>query len=180
MTLLFTCAYWHGLAKLRMHTDETLTLLDTVTERLGKHLRHFQLKTCAAFNTQELKRETERRQRLQLKNLKNLQGNSTTKAAASTSDASRKPKTFNLQTYKLHALGDYSTSIRKYGTTDSYSTEPESELMSGMSSITYLTNRESLSTTLPRQDFVELMGSNMWNRWPVLSIARPGYATFAV
>ena len=135
MALLFTCAYWHGLAKLRMHTDETLTLLDAVTERLGQRLRHFQLKTCAAFNTQELKRETEHRRRLELKNLKNLQGNSTAKAAASTSHASRKPKTFNLQTYKLHALGDYSNSIRKYGTTDSYSTEPASEPMSDISSI---------------------------------------------
>ncbi|KIJ57457.1 hypothetical protein HYDPIDRAFT_64582, partial [Hydnomerulius pinastri MD-312] len=67
MTLLFTCAHWHALAKLRMHTDETLVLLDTVTERLRRHLRHFQQKTCAAFSTQELKREAERRQRRDLK-----------------------------------------------------------------------------------------------------------------
>jgi hypothetical protein len=36
----------------------------------------------------------------------------------------RRPKTFNLNTYKHHALGDYVSTIRKYGTTDSYSTEP--------------------------------------------------------
>jgi hypothetical protein len=35
----------------------------------------------------------------------------------------RLPKTLNLNTYKLHALGDYTATIRKYGTTDSYSTE---------------------------------------------------------
>ena len=102
-----------------MHTDETLALLDKITVCLGRNLRHFQLKTCAAFNTRELKREAERRQR--------RQPNSTTTATAPTSQATRRPKTFNLQTYKLHALGDYSSSIRKFGTTDSYSTEPVSK-----------------------------------------------------
>ena len=107
-----------------MHTDETLALLDKITVRLGRHLRHFQLKTCAAFNTRELKQEAERRQR---REPKNPGRNSTAPAAASTSQATRKPKTFNLQTYKVHALGDYSSTIRKFGTTDSYSTEPVSK-----------------------------------------------------
>ena len=161
MALLFTCAYWHRLAKLHMHTDETLTLLDTVTEHLGQRLRRFQLKTCDAFNTQELKREAERRQHRAQENLKNLQGRSTATVAAPMPHASQRPKTFNLQTYKPHALGDYSSSIRMYGTTDSYSTEPaSSKRASGISSITYMKNRGSLNTALPRQDFVELMGSN--------------------
>ena len=161
MALLFTCAYWHGLAKLHMHTDETLTLLDTVTERLRQCLHRFQLKTCAAFNTQELKWEAECRQCHAQENLKNLQGNSTVTAAASTPHASRRLKTFNLQTYKLHALSDYSSSIHRYGTTDSYNTEPASNnRTSGISSITYMENRESLNTALPKQDFIELMGSN--------------------
>jgi hypothetical protein len=33
------------------------------------------------------------------------------------------PKTLNLNTYKIHALGDYVSTIREFGTTDSYSTE---------------------------------------------------------
>jgi len=33
----------------------------------------------------------------------------------------RCPRLLNLQTYKLHALGDYAAHIRMYGTTDSYS-----------------------------------------------------------
>jgi hypothetical protein len=37
--------------------------------------------------------------------------------------ATRQLKTFNLNTYKFHALGDYTATIRRYGTTDSYSTE---------------------------------------------------------
>lgn len=35
----------------------------------------------------------------------------------------RRRKTMNLNTYKVHALGDYVETIRKYGTIDSYSTE---------------------------------------------------------
>ena len=35
----------------------------------------------------------------------------------------RKPKVLNLNTYKLHSLGDYPETIKQYGTTDSYSTE---------------------------------------------------------
>ena len=30
---------------------------------------------------------------------------------------------FNMSTYKLHALGDYTTTIWHYGTTDNYSTQ---------------------------------------------------------
>jgi len=36
----------------------------------------------------------------------------------------QRPKTLNLNTYKWHALGDYADTIRNFGTTDSYSTEP--------------------------------------------------------
>lgn len=37
--------------------------------------------------------------------------------------SSRRKKTFNLNTAKLHFLGDYVSSISAFGTTDSYSTE---------------------------------------------------------
>jgi hypothetical protein len=121
LTLLLTSVQWHALAKLRMHTDETLGLLDTVTVKLGRQLRRFQKYTCVAFKTRELRREAERRQRRQSRSLV-----SNGEATVSTHQTARRSKTFNLQTYKLHALGDYSTSIRNFGTTDSYSTEPVS------------------------------------------------------
>jgi len=104
-----------------MHTNETLKLLDQITVCLGGYLRSFQLQTCAAFNTRQLKREVEHRQR---RELKTPGRRSSAMATASTSQATRRLKTFNLQTYKVHALGDYSSSICKFGTTDSYSTEP--------------------------------------------------------
>jgi hypothetical protein len=38
------------------------------------------------------------------------------------------PKSFTLNTYKFHALGDYVDTIRTFGTTDSFTTELVSPL----------------------------------------------------
>lgn len=102
-----------------MHTDETLQILESVTVSLGRELRAFATVTCPAFSTRELKREAERRQRRQYQ----AQSRPGTSIRGSSQVVSRQPKTFNLQTYKLHALGDYVSTIRRYGTTDSYSTQ---------------------------------------------------------
>jgi chorismate-pyruvate lyase len=56
-------AFWHSLAKLRMHTDATLDLLDETTTALGESLRQFSTQTCAEFSTKELKREAAARNR---------------------------------------------------------------------------------------------------------------------
>lgn len=57
----------------------------------------------------------------------------TTKASKQNPDADEVPllsdrlarlkRSLNLNTYKNHSLGDYTAAIRRYGTTDSYSTE---------------------------------------------------------
>lgn len=44
-------------------------------------------------------------------------------AGAGTGPSGARPKAFNMQTYKLHALGDYVSSIKMFGTTDSYTTQ---------------------------------------------------------
>jgi hypothetical protein len=144
-------AHWHGLAKLRMHTDVTLELLSQVTISFGTRIRAFQEKTCAAFSTHELEREQAARLRCQDKVKKAAGGTNSnaqkgkkatvetesnaqkgTKAMTKTNSVSqpqksssgRQPKQFNLKTYKYHALGDYCNTIRRFGTTDSYSTQP--------------------------------------------------------
>jgi hypothetical protein len=152
--LLFIMAHWHGLAKLRMHSDLTLDILDRQTTQLGEQLRRFKAKVCTVYSTQELNRELDARSRRQAKETakragKDKAGGSQQGAAAQkpkeganvkgkqkaspeqSQDALlpgklRRKKSFNLQTYKVHALGDYVACIRRFGTTDSYSTEPVS------------------------------------------------------
>ena len=104
MKLLFRIAEWHGLAKLRMHTDMTLAWLEQVTTDLGHLMRDFRDKTCAEFNTTELACEVKDW------NHHNAQKKSTSQSS-------------NLLTYKFHALGDYVRTIHMFGTTDSFSTQ---------------------------------------------------------
>ena len=109
-------AYWHGFGGLHMHTDATIDILDNLTTLLGQRLRDFKLTTCTAYVTRELKREAEQRQRREEKS------RSTQLSSSPASGDSRRLKTLNLNTFKLHALGDYVSSIRRRGSTDSYST----------------------------------------------------------
>jgi len=102
LRLLYKTAEWHALAKLQMHTDSTLDLLEGVTRELGRLMRQFRDKTSDEFDTVELPRET---------------------GAHKGGARSSKRKRLNLNTYKFHALGDYVATIRLFGTTDSYSTQ---------------------------------------------------------
>ena len=127
MTLLFLLCHWHGLAKLCMHTDDILRLMESITVKLGNHLHTFTNETCSAFSTKELRCEAEARTRCQGRETLQKLGN----ASSWQNDAqapTRKAKTLNLQTYKLHALGDYPEQMQTYSTTDSYSMQPVSYL----------------------------------------------------
>jgi hypothetical protein len=165
LELLFVMAHWHGLAKLRMHNDLTLQVMDAATVTLGEKLRDFCQNTCTAFATKELRREFNARVRRETTGSTSKCSQTTTNAqtqdtrsdnqilsnAESTpspvsgqeqsvvqsgnevvADAQakrskglgRRLKTLNINTYKFHSFGDYVAAIRKYGTTDSYSTEP--------------------------------------------------------
>ncbi|KAH7916892.1 hypothetical protein BV22DRAFT_997067, partial [Leucogyrophana mollusca] len=63
LRMLFSLCHWHGLAKLRMHTDNTLAIMHQLTVTLGEELRRFVMETCPAFSTKELQREADSRQR---------------------------------------------------------------------------------------------------------------------
>ncbi|KIJ42878.1 hypothetical protein M422DRAFT_91855, partial [Sphaerobolus stellatus SS14] len=115
-TLLFTLCEWHGLAKLRMHTDATLERLESATSRLGTIVRKFAAVTCPQFDTEELRREFEARKR----RLKNQEANNGSRIATT---MSKKKKSFNLQTPKFHFLADYAPTIRWMGSTTGYSTQ---------------------------------------------------------
>jgi len=118
-TLLFRLAQWHALAKLRLHTEHSLNHLDKASRLLGHQLRKFRDFTCSAFKTMELSSEASARSR-QRENKLTLAGSTSASAAATTAP---REKSFNLTTYKLHALGDYVRTIHLFGTTDSYTTQ---------------------------------------------------------
>lgn len=166
-----------------MHTDCTLDIFDNVTKRIGEEFRSFEDDTCLAFKTMELSRETDARERRELKKKTAAvaAANKATPAshidhpdspmilepgltpslvdsapivsplastaASSSRDATseqgssnragaeqgrragggKRRKEFSLKTFKFHSLGDYPATIRQFGTTDSYSTEPVSD-----------------------------------------------------
>ena len=108
--LLFLLATWHAYAKLRLHTDTTLEMFETIGGSLCQALRYFAGMTCSRYATKELPREADARARI---------ANRQKKASSRTA----KPKTFNMTTFKLHCIPDYPPAIQQYGTTDSYSTQ---------------------------------------------------------
>ncbi|KAF7965535.1 hypothetical protein HWV62_43046 [Athelia sp. TMB] len=147
LSLLFTCAHWHGLAKLRMHTDHSIALLERETERLYAQLHNFADHVCPAFDTFELRRELEARQRAKQRRdakaagtapnvnankgkgkavltANNDKGNVVASIDAIALPLGPQRRQYTLKTVKHHFLADYPNTIRAFGTTDSYSTEP--------------------------------------------------------
>jgi hypothetical protein len=61
--LLYACCEWDSLAKLRLHTDATLLMLEDATTALGRLLRQFAYEVCPNYDTRETQRETAGRQR---------------------------------------------------------------------------------------------------------------------
>ena len=97
LDLIFVMGCWHAYAKLQLHTEQTLASFRCLTADLGVLLCHFSMVVCNAFNTTELPRERAAR----------IRRAANTGARSTTSGSGPKPKGFNLNTYKLHALGDY-------------------------------------------------------------------------
>jgi hypothetical protein len=114
--LLYRFAQWHALAKLRLHSDTTLTVLDETFKRLSRQLRKFRDVTCAAFSTVELPKEMIARSRKASRGRSDADGRDTR-------NCGRKGKKFNMNTYKFHAMGDYLHSIRLFGTVDSFTSQ---------------------------------------------------------
>ena len=115
--LLFLLATWHAYAKLCLHTDTTLGMLEIVAKALCQALRQFATITCPRYATKELPREVNTR-------LKRQQAHATHgERVNKTTSNTVKVKQFNLSTYKIHCIPDYLDAIQKYGTTDTYSTQ---------------------------------------------------------
>lgn len=145
LDLLFEMATWHAFGKLRIHTETTLNHFDNCTTRLGKILRKFYRDVCNKFRTYDLPQESAARSRR--RGQRSGKGKQKENDSRSRGSAS-KQRTFNMSTYKLHALGDYVKSIWLFGTTDNYTTQVVCLLVLSHSLMCEATmmNRESTST----------------------------------
>ncbi|KAG2056613.1 hypothetical protein BDR06DRAFT_879698, partial [Suillus hirtellus] len=114
-SLLYRFVQWHVLAKLRMHSGSMVTFLKETFEKLSCKLQKFQKYTCATFNAVELPRE----KRAHKKRASQCAENGNTSQESS----GARVKKFNLLTYKFHVMGDYMSTIRLFGTTDSFTTQ---------------------------------------------------------
>ena len=91
--------------------------MDSVSTALCQAIRNFATITCPRYRTRELPREVRARTSRQQEQAKRG------KATKQIRTNGVKDKQFNLTTFKLHCIPDYVPTIRKYGTTDSYSTQ---------------------------------------------------------
>lgn len=120
MDLVFIMADWHASAKLRLHTTSSLATLRELTHLFGIRIRHFVTHICPTYDTRELPKEEAARIRRQTKQ----RAQQRLSQPATASVGAKKKRYFNLETFKLHSMGDYVNQISWAGTTDSYSTQP--------------------------------------------------------
>ena len=125
LKLLFELATWHGLAKLRLHTESTLNDLENSATRLGKILRTFKTDLCSQYGTRDLPSEEAAHGRRQAAKAQKDGG---APPPMNSATVISKFRDFNMETYKLHGLPDYPASIRAYGVTENTSTKNVSYL----------------------------------------------------
>ena len=150
--LLFELLTWHGLAKLRLHTETTVCDLEHSTTRLGHLLRKFQNDVCSVYQTFDLPAEEAARVRRKAAAAKTGETTVQTTKKVKESSGSRKVRKFNLNTYKIHSLGGYAKAIRLFGTADGYNSQTVSiELSFGSCQVCRVDigNRGNLSIDVP-------------------------------
>ncbi|KAJ3534489.1 hypothetical protein NMY22_g6905 [Coprinellus aureogranulatus] len=98
--LLYVNARWHALAKLRMHSQATICLLEDATAQLGDHFRAF-LGATSTVNTVETQREAEKRNRSTKK-----KANPKTRKRAAKNEPSSQPNTTFRVVHTLPANSD--------------------------------------------------------------------------
>ena len=118
LDLAFDTATWHAYAKLRKHTEHTLTSLRSQTKELGRQLRVFVNKVCSAYDTKPL--PNEEAARVHRHAGKAQKGGPTPQGK---SNRSSNVKQFNVATCKIHALGDHADHITRFGPTDCFTSQ---------------------------------------------------------
>ncbi|TEB27708.1 hypothetical protein FA13DRAFT_1634250 [Coprinellus micaceus] len=170
MGVLFLFSEWHGLAKLRLHTNHTLAILDTLTTELGDVIRGFVEKTCSKFDTKELTREYQARKRREARQQGKKEQASTNKGKGTANELPKKRQktgddtTLNLNTYKFHSLGDVVSTIRMFGTMDSYSTQMPERFHRYPKSHYKRTSKKNVSRQLSRIQMRQAHIQKLWKQ----------------
>ncbi|KAG6825451.1 hypothetical protein H0H92_003666 [Tricholoma furcatifolium] len=115
--LLFALASWHASAKMRLHTDWSLKIFEGLTIKLTRQIHIFATQVCPKFETHQTPKESHARLSRKAKTAKSDAHNEAAEPAQ------QRLRTFNYDTPKMHSIVHYPRAIRKYGTTDSYSTQ---------------------------------------------------------
>ena len=115
-------ACWHASAKLRLHTDSSLSVFRGFTRWITTHLRIFSKKVCPHFATCETPKEAATSLRRSAADSSKNPGK-VKEGPVKGFGQTKRQKEFNLVTPKMHALVHYPDMIARFGTTDSYSTQ---------------------------------------------------------
>lgn len=117
LDLAFDIATWHAYAKLQKHTSHTLNFFHSQTEELSHQLHVFLNKVCSAYRMKALPSEKATRT---CHHAKAQKGDLTSwKKSNQGSDM----RWFNMETYKIHALGNHVNHILQFGPTDCFMTQ---------------------------------------------------------
>ncbi|KAJ7588691.1 hypothetical protein C8J56DRAFT_785328, partial [Mycena floridula] len=119
--VIFTISFWHGYAKLRLHTESSLTMFDGSTKHFGSELRRFKRQVCVKFMTKATPQEKKREQRAVKRRAESRRKQGLEPEPARGNHVVKVE--FSLSTSKLHSCGDYPGFIRNFGTTDGASTQ---------------------------------------------------------
>ena len=165
-----------------MHTTHTIESLRSQTKELGRQLRCYANKLCPKYATKLLPGEAAAAYRRQAKKYQKAAPKVTTpKKTAPASQQPQKPNTkpktpkgsgFNLQTYKIHALGDYADNIEQFGPTDCFSTQQvcfRAPPILPVLTTCYRLNRENLNTAESRGSTSEPTRCGLSGRLPSMS-----------
>jgi hypothetical protein len=110
LKLLFELGTWHALAKLRIHTETTVTDLENSATRLSDLLRKFKSDVCSIYATKELPAEEAARGRLKAaKVLKS--GGEAERPAVKVEDSGKKKKNEILRVYNGDLQATWTTRL---------------------------------------------------------------------
>ena len=121
LDLAFNMAAWHTYAKLQMHTTHTISSLQSQMKELGSQLRRY-AKMCSQYKTKPLPGEAATRYHRKAAKAKKATSGQQTNPSGTKSHRGSDFTPFNLETYKLHALGDYADHIKRFGPMDCFTT----------------------------------------------------------